>query len=42
MITVEQVFAEDMKNTTFHNVVNDSFDFLDSLIEEVDVERVEG
>lgn len=42
MNDLEQMFLDKSKEDTFHNVMNDNFDFADSLIEPLDVERVEG
>ena len=41
MNDLEQMFSDKMKEYTFHNVMNDNFDFTDSLIEPIDIERVE-
>ena len=42
MNDLEQMFKDKMEEDTFHNVMNDDFDFTDSLIEPIDIERTEG
>lgn len=38
----EQMFLDNMQENTFHNVMNDSFDFTDSLIDPNDIDKVTG
>lgn len=35
----EQMFLNKMQEDTFHNVMNDDFDFSDSLIDPNDIEK---
>lgn len=37
---VEKMFLEQMQEDVFHQTVNDNFDFVDSLIEQSDLDKV--
>lgn len=38
----EQMFLDNMQENTFHCVMNDKFDFTDSLIDPIDIEKAVG
>lgn len=40
MNKIEHMLLEQMKEEKFHQVVTDNFDFVDSLVDQTDLERI--